>query len=282
MILRSFSSFLSFLIHSHSHPLTSSHLCLNFITWITVCTNEQIYWYCLTSFFKKGYMLYSFVLCPLHLKINLENYSMPVIEIFTFAAAMEHLTRLRVCTYKLMRMTNCIFDCDDSSYSNQNTVPHDLLPEFFSPSCLHESENTQCLSLSFLSVLCLALVILFLAVSSCSGWSGFRPVVSRSDLSRWFLTLPISVSPPAPFVTLTPPGQQPDSRPLCQSPREPHRLPTGSVALLWHPDLARQVRSSWVHSRFIFRSWLLCCTHSLLAKYLGCCPICRRRLGFKF
>ena len=122
-----------------------------------------------------------------------------------------------------MRMTNFIFDCDDSSYSNQNTVPHDLLPEFFSPSCLHESENTQCLSLSFLSVLCLALVILFLAVSSCSGWSGFRLVVSRSDLSRWFLTLPVSVSPPAPFVTLTPRGQQPDSRPVCQSPWEPHR-----------------------------------------------------------
>lgn len=108
MILRSFSSFLSFLIHSHSHPLTPSHVFLNFITWITVCTNEQIYWYCLTSFFKKGYMLYSFVLCLLHLKINLENYSMPVIEIFIFAAAMEHLTHLRVCTYKLMRMTNCI------------------------------------------------------------------------------------------------------------------------------------------------------------------------------
>lgn len=108
MILRSFSSFLSFLIHSHSHPLTSSHLFLIFITWITVCTNEKIYWYCLTSFFKKSYMLYSFVLCLLHLKINLESYSMPVIEIFIFAAAMEHLTRLRVCTYKLMRMTNCI------------------------------------------------------------------------------------------------------------------------------------------------------------------------------
>ena len=61
------------------------------------------------------------------------------------------------------------------------------------------------------------------AVSSCSGWSGFRPVVPRSDLSRWFLTLPVSVSPPAPFVTLTPPGQQPDPRPVCQSPREPHR-----------------------------------------------------------
>ena len=45
---------------------------------------------------------------------------------------------------------------------------------------------------------------------------------------------------------------------------------------------ARRVRPSWVHSRFIFCSWLPCCTHSLLAKYLGCCPICRRRLGFKF
>lgn len=45
---------------------------------------------------------------------------------------------------------------------------------------------------------------------------------------------------------------------------------------------ARWVRSSWVHSRFMFCFWLLCCTHSLLAKYLGCCPICRRRLGFKF
>ena len=88
-------------------------------------------------------MLYSFVLCPLRLKINLENYSMLVIEIFIFTAAVEHLTRLRVCTYKPMRMTNCMFDCDDSSYSNQNTVPHDLLPEFFSPSCLHESENTH-------------------------------------------------------------------------------------------------------------------------------------------
>ena len=44
---------------------------------------------------------------------------------------------------------------------------------------------------------------------------------------------------------------------------------------------ARWVRSSWVHSRFMFCFWLLCCTHSLLAKYLGCCPICRR-LGFKF
>ena len=83
---RSFSSFLSFLIHSHSHPLTPSQLFLSFISWITVCTNEQIYWYCLTSFCKKGYMLYSFVLCLLHLKINLDNYSMPVIEIFIFAA----------------------------------------------------------------------------------------------------------------------------------------------------------------------------------------------------
>ena len=45
----------------------------------------------------------------------------------------------------------------------------------------------------------------------------------RSDLSRWFLTLPVSVLPPAPFVTLTPPGQHPDPRPVCQSPREPHR-----------------------------------------------------------
>ena len=31
-------------------------------------------------------MLYSFVLCLLHLKINLDNYSMLVIEIFIFAA----------------------------------------------------------------------------------------------------------------------------------------------------------------------------------------------------
>lgn len=201
MILRSFSSFLSFLIHSHSHPLTPSHVFLNFITWITVCTNEQIYWYCLTSFFKKGYMLYSFVLCLLHLKINLENYSMPVIEIFIFAAAMEHLTHLRVCTYKLMRMTNCIL-CDDSSYSNQNTMPHDLLPEFFSPSCLDESENTRVSNL--ISCTCSAWCLsfsscLFLLAQAGFGfilWSHVRTWV----ISFWFFH---SLScPQAPFINI--------------------------------------------------------------------------------
>ena len=278
MILRSFSSFLSFLIHSHSHPLTSSHLCLNFITWITVCTNEQIYWYCLTSFFKKGFMLYYFVLYPLHLKVSLENYSMPVIEIFIFAAAMEHLTRLRVCTYKLMRMTNCIFDCDDSSYSNQNTVPHDLLPEFFSPSCLHESENTRvshsvscpCSAwrLSFSSQLSL------LAQAGLGSvlWSPFRPESLVSDSPGLCLAPGAVCHTDSPWAAAWSPAR------VSVSPgAPPARWPCFDTQ-----TSARRVRPSWVHSRFIFRSWLPCCTHSLLAKYLGCCPICRRRLGSKF
>ena len=233
MILRSFSSFLSFLIHSHSHPVTSSHLFLNFITWITVCTNEQTYWYCLTSFFKKGYMLYSFVLCPLHLKINLENYSMLVIEIFIFTAAVEHLTHLRVCTYKPMRMTNGIFDCDDSSYSNQNTVPHDLLPEFFSPSCLHESENTR-VSHS-VSCPCSAWRLSFSSQLSLLAQAGLGSVL-WSPIETWVAGVWLSQSLSRPRCRLShwlPLGSSLTPGPCVSLPGSP----TGTVAVLWHPDL---------------------------------------------
>ena len=51
-------------------------------------------------------------------------------------------------------------------------------------------------------------------VSSCG--LRFRPESLVSDSPGLCLA-------PAPFVTLTPRGQQSDSRPVCQSPWEPHR-----------------------------------------------------------
>ena len=178
-----------------------------------------------------------------------------------------------------MRMTKCIFDCDDSSYSNQNTVPHDLLPEFFSPSCLHESENTR-VSHS-VSCPCSAWRLSFSSQLSLLAQAGLGFVL-WSPVQTWVAGFWLSGS-------LSRPGA------VCHtdSPWAAVWLPACVSVSLGAPPArwpwpcfdtqtsARRVRSSWVHSRFMFCFWFLCCTHSLLEKYLGCCPVCRR-LGFKF
>lgn len=120
---RSFSSSPSFLIHSHSHspilstlfppPQRVTHLICFwvFFTWITFCTNEQIYWYFLTCLSLWKAVCYILLYLPFALKnptwklLHVSNRDLPHSFLQLY---MEHLTFLRVCTYKLMRMTNCI------------------------------------------------------------------------------------------------------------------------------------------------------------------------------
>lgn len=102
---------LSFPLYSHHPRGNPSHLFLNFFTWITFCTNEQIYWYFLTCLSLWKAVCYILLYLPFALKnptwklLHVSNRDLPHSFLLLY---MEHLTFLRVCTYKLMRTTNCI------------------------------------------------------------------------------------------------------------------------------------------------------------------------------
>lgn len=83
-----------------SHYSQVTYQFLDFIACMALCTNEQIHWYFLIyfPFFIKGYLIYYFSLCFLHLKINPENYSVSVKISLIFSTVYGLLNFLK-CLY---------------------------------------------------------------------------------------------------------------------------------------------------------------------------------------